>query len=164
VIFSCFDRRRQTVDCPCPCPVLWTCHRALGSSRQTGFRPQRPGPSSLSEWPAPCLSEPVCGRSAMVVLVSADAPLRVTIAWGAVRGSDCAERRCTAKKRKKEGDRRSPTATEEYCASCGAVSSRYALRAAPPPCPLDFPIAAVPPLPSPGGKVSEEGRASRFLV
>jgi len=84
--------------------------------------------------------------------------------WGAARGSDCAERRCTAKKRKKERDRRSPTATVKYCASCGAVSSRYALRAAPPPCPLDFPIAAVPPLPSPGGKVSEEGRASRFLV
>jgi len=94
------------------------------------------------------------------------APCRCALAgddrWGAARGSDYAERRCTAKK-KKEGDRRSPTATVKYCASCGAVSSPSAAGRTT-PCPLDFPIAAVPPLPSPGGKVSEEGRASRFLV
>ena len=62
------------------------------------------------------------------------------------------------------GDRWSPTATRKCCTSCGAVSSRCALRAAPPPCPFDFPIAAVPPLPSPGGKSSGERRASRFLA
>jgi len=61
--------------------------RFSGSSRQTGHRPQRPNPSFLPEWPAPCLFEPVRAPSAMVVLGRADAPLRVTIAWGAARGS-----------------------------------------------------------------------------
>ena len=87
---------------PRPCPALWACHRALGSSRQTGFRPQRPGPSSLSEWPAPCLSEPVRKPSAMVVLVRADAPLRVTIA-GARRGVRTAPNAAAPLKKEKRG-------------------------------------------------------------
>jgi len=61
--------------------------RFSGYSQQTGFRPQRPVSSSLSKWPAPCLSEPAHKSSAMVVLSRADAPLRVTIASGAARGS-----------------------------------------------------------------------------
>mgnify|MGYP001953141184 CR=1 FL=1 len=54
------------------------------------------------------------------------------------------------------GDRRSPTSTVKYGAYCGTVPRCAA--AAPLPCVLDFPIAAVPPLHSPCGRVSGEGR------
>ena len=57
-----------------PATPLGVSPRFSGYSQQTGFRPQRPVPSSLSEWPARFLSKPVREPSAMVFLVRADPP------------------------------------------------------------------------------------------
>jgi len=89
--------------------------------------------------------------------------------WGAVRGSR--KRDTPLHRSEKTKARRGPPVPhrnpEIKAKGVSPSFLRLRLRAGwviPLPFGFDFSIAAVPPLPSPGGKVSEEGRASRSLV